>query len=162
MSDEAPPPTEKSTLWQRMTNGVKNFFSHALGYLPRGIAFTGLILASSAALESLTGATLLGVSTATPMGIASTFGIQLAIGSVLSGVLGATLPECKPCAAAGGADASHNPLLSKRETQLGEYLAKTMGDQAAHTAQTAVVEAVAPGAGLPAHLLKTLSQGASK
>lgn len=156
MTDEQP---TKPTLWQRITSNVKNFFSHAIGYIPRGIVLTAFVFAISAALESFTnGAFGLGITGLSNPGLLSRFAGHLAIGSMVSGFLGATLPPCTPCAhTEGGMQAHANPMLSTREAQLGEYMAKTMGDHMASTA----VETIIPGGGLPAHLATAAARAAT-
>ena len=141
MTNETPAPqttspAEKPSLWQRIKTGTKNFVSHALGYLPRGIVLTALVFAVSAVLEGATGLSLLGVSGASKTALLGNFAAHLAAGCVISGVIGAALPPCNPCAqSAGEAQASSNPLITEREKQHGEYLAKLLGEQATHAAQ---------------------------
>jgi len=136
---------------------------HEECYVPRGILLTGFVFAVSAALEAATGGALgLGITGLSNTALLGRFMGHLAVGSVVSGVIGATMTPCAPCGqSSSNTQASANPLLSKREEQLGEYLAKTVGDHATHAAQSAAMDAVVPGAGLPTHLLTTATKAAT-
>lgn len=149
MSNEAPQPApEKPTLWQRATGSVKNFFSHALGYIPRGIVLTGLIFGVSAALGRFD-MDLLGINHAAETGaLLPRFLGHLALGSVISGVIGATTAPCTPCQqTVGGVQPRANPLISKSEVELGQKISQSVADQATHAAKGVVLESVAPGTG---------------
>lgn len=135
-------PQQKPTLWQRGKNAVKNFVGHALGYIPRGIIFTGIAFGASAALGSV-GWDLLGINQAVEAGnLLPRFLAHLAVGGVLSGVIGASVTPCPVCESqhsqphAGG-----NPLISKKEAELGHYMAKAVTDHG--------MDVVATGSGLP-------------
>lgn len=120
------PQPEKPSLWQRFKIGVKGFASHAIGYIPRGIALTGAIFAGSAILEGMTGATLLGISTASNPALLNSLLTHLALGSTISGVIGATSDihcACKDQGSSAVATAG-NPLIGKQEAQLGQAIVK--------------------------------------
>lgn len=150
------PPAEKPTLWQRTKTNVKNFFSHALGYIPRGIILTGMLFAGSALIETTTGFSALGV-TAPGANLALKFAGHIALGSVISGVLGATMAPCKPCASQGhGVQPAGNPMLTENEVALGQKIAQEVTTHATDMAKTGVMDAAAPGSGLPAYAVGKL------
>ncbi|MDX2073821.1 MAG: hypothetical protein SFX19_05590 [Alphaproteobacteria bacterium] len=151
------PPAEKPTLWQRTKTNVKNFFSHALGYIPRGIILTGMLFAGSALIETTTTFSALGVTGINGGALAAKFGMHLALGSLISGVLGATMAPCKPCASQGhGVQPGGNPMLSENEVALGQKIAQEVTTHATDMAKTGVMEAAAPGSGLPAYAVGKL------
>lgn len=91
MKEQAPAPQEKPGLIKRAAIGIKNFVTHAVGYIPRGIVLTGGVFAASALLEGYTGMPLLGIKTATTEGLVVRGLAHLAVGSFLSGAIGGGL-----------------------------------------------------------------------
>jgi len=150
-ADNAPTPT----MWQRAKSGTKGFFSHALGYFPRGIALTGLVFAGSAILESLTatpGSTGFGLGVAgwSNSELLSKSAAHLAFGSIISGVLGAG-SEAINCKCDGASGVAPNIGGGKTVAGMGQQMAKSVGE----TCVTAATEHVFTGSGLPAGVAKT-------
>ncbi len=147
--------------WQRITGGVKRFFSHAIGYIPRGIVFTGVVFAGASILESQTGINL-GVNSSDASTLLNHFATHIAFGSVISGALGSAFGNCETCPpnSSGVAQAqSGNPLLNKSEVELGQKITQTVSSEASRLAQNAAMEAAIPGSGLPANLFGRVASG---
>ena len=152
----------KPTLWQRIKNGV----SHAIGYIPRGIVLTGIVFATSAALSGV-GMDFLGITKLAAPEVADKFAYRLtakflthlAIGSALSGLIGATMAPCTPCESK---ETSTNILaapfkLSENERALGQQITQSAGSKLTELAQHAAADAVVPGSGTALQMLPFLN-----
>ena len=141
---------DKPSMWERIKSGTKGFFSHAIGYLPRGVALTGLIFAGSAALEgAFPGTGFLGISEMSTPDVLN-YGLRhLAFGSVISGVIGGG-SEAMNCPCPGGNGVAPNTGGGKATESTGIHMAKTLGE----TCVTAATEHVFTGSGLPATAAK--------
>lgn len=148
MSDNS----EKPSLWQRVKNGTKNFFSHALGYIPRGILLTSVVFGVSAAMESATGYGLGVQEWATNGSLLYKFGAHLAIGSLASGIIGVATTPCPACTQAEGVSPqpSGSPILRQSEVALGQKITQGLTEHGTN--------ALLEGSGLPPQLVSTAAK----
>ena len=137
-------PAEKPTLWQRIKTGFKT----AISYIPTGIILTGIVFAGSAALHGA-GLDLLGIHDASNPLLLKKFLGHLALGATISGVLGATLPPCQPCAAQGDAAPASNAPSKREEQEKGmtQQITEGITSMAKNGIQHAAAEVIAPGSG---------------
>lgn len=133
---------ERPSYFQRAIIGVKGFASHAIGYIPRGIALTSVIFAGSALLETAYPGAGLNISQWTNADIANIGMAQLAFGSTISGVMGAGSDVYCACKDPSSAAAPGNPLIGASEKNMGENVARTVTD-------SGVTQQVFAGSGLP-------------
>lgn len=78
--------------WEKIKAGIKGFVKTAIAYLPRGLAFLGLLYGGSALLGSAMGGgswDFLGVSALSGGDLAGRIGLGLLFGGVISGGMGA-------------------------------------------------------------------------
>ena len=145
--------SEAPSTWQRIKTNVKNFTNHALSYIPRGIILTGLVFAAVAGLQAVTHVPLLGDFSSMPSHeLASRFVGQLMIGSIISGVIGASMAPCPPAETTSATAQARNTPAKTQAPQKGmvqqitEGLASTATKELGNFVQHAATEAVAPGA----------------
>jgi hypothetical protein len=163
MNEPHHPPAAKPTLWQR----TKHFFSYALGYIPRGIILTSVAFAASSALEAYTGFGL-GINSLDGPHLIARFAAHLALGSMVSGVIGATTTPCPVCEnnnnAASFATAPFK--LNENERLLGQQISKEVTGQLTNLAQNTVADSVIPGSSTTLNtalpILKTFTQSQTR
>jgi hypothetical protein len=147
--EQQQPQKPRRSLWERIKIGATGFVTHAVGYIPRGIALTGAIFAGSAVLEGLTGGVGLGVSTWSNEQLIARGLAHLALGSTISGVIGATSDVTCACKEDAGQAAQPSALISRTEQQLGSQLVKGVTDNGINAVSKAATEQFV-GSGLPA------------
>ncbi len=96
MSDNHNQPAKPLSLWEKIKTGAVGFVKSAISYLPSGLMFAGLIMGGSALLGVATGKEafdILHVAKAFHDGgvgaIATKMALSLALGSTISGGMGA-------------------------------------------------------------------------
>lgn len=160
MSDEIEQP--KPTLWQRIKGGVKGFFTSAIGYIPKGIMFTSVIMGGLYALESATGMGfgLVGMSAAD---LVSRGLLHLTVGSVISGAIGGGMGAYNPASVGIELAPAVTPGAPTKESEngLAQKLTQGIGEFAAKQADVAATDTIAPGAGTAMQTLQMLGKMAN-
>lgn len=145
MNTEQP---EKKSLWQRAKTAVKGFVKHAVGYIPSGLMITGAIFGGSALLESATGMNLLGITQASAPDLIGMGLKHMALGCVISGVMGATSDVYVECKQDAAAIAKAGDGQRKTALEQGQKILKEMAG-AGQGQKTEQEAGIFSGSGLP-------------
>lgn len=136
---------QKKSLWERTKIAVKSFTSNAIGYIPRGIAFSGAMFAGSSLLESQFGVGL-GVNGWSSEVLLNRGMATVALGSILSGTMAATSDVHCACKENSAAKENNNPMINQEEQKMGqEILRQVTGEGIVKDVTNKVFE----GSGLP-------------
>ncbi len=136
---------QKPSMWQRLKTGTTQFFGHALGYFPRGIALTGAVFAGSAILESMTGGFGLGVADWSNEMLLKRGLAHLALGSVISGVIGASTTKVDCACETSSAGLVPGTGTGKSAAAMGQHMVQSVTEGCV----AAAGEQVFAGSGLP-------------